>query len=276
MGYLTAAAGPASSDAAARSGDPATPIDTSPGAWEGGPDGVLVLHGFTGSPHGVRPWAESLAAAGYAVELPLLPGHGTSAEDLAGRGWREWTEAVDAAYWRLRGRADRIGVAGLSMGGALALHLAARRPVAAVSLVNPGVVSPTPLLSVARLLAAAVPTVGGVGDDISIPGRREGAYERTPVRAAGELHRLFRAARRTLPAVTAPVQIFKSLVDHVVPQDSLDHLVRRLGRAPEVLELRESFHVATLDRDAPLIFENSLRFFSHEGLRAGDPESPGR
>ena len=271
MGYLTEAVGAMADDAAAPAGIPGSGISTDPASWEGGPDGVLLLHGFTGSPHSMRPWGRALAEAGYAVELPLLPGHGTSVEDLAARSWREWTEAADEAYWRLRRRTGRVGVAGLSMGGALALHLAARRPVAAVSLVNPGVVSPTPLLSVARLLAAAVPTVNGVGDDISIPGRREGAYGRTPLRAAGELHALFRATRRTLPAVAAPVQIFKSLRDHVVPQTSLDHLASHLARAPEVIELRESFHVATLDRDAQTIFENSLRFFADEGLRAGHP-----
>ena len=103
-----------------------------PGAeeWsaEGGPHGALVLHGFTGNPGSVRGLAEALAAAGFAVELPRLPGHGTVMDDILDCGWDDWAAAADDAYERLAGRCDGVVLAGLSMGGTLACWVAARHP----------------------------------------------------------------------------------------------------------------------------------------------------
>ena len=250
-------------------------VDVRAQSWDGGPDGVLVLHGFTGSPHSMRPWAREWARLGYAVELPLLPGHGTSVADMATRSWREWTAAVDAAYWRLAARCEQVGIAGLSMGGALALRLAARRPVAALSLVNPGVVSPQPLSALGGPLSRLVPTVPGVRDDIRREGVSEGAYPRVPVAAAGQMHRLFAAARRSLGAVRAPVQVLRSEVDHVVTEASVRTLRAGLPQDPEVVPLPRSWHVATLDHDAPLIFSASARFFAEHGL-GGTSDHPAR
>ncbi|WP_085529629.1 alpha/beta hydrolase [Kocuria massiliensis] len=248
-------------------------VDTSAGSWEGGPDGVLVLHGFTGSPHSVRPWAESFAAAGLAVEMPLLPGHGTTVDDMSTRTWHEWAQAVDDAYWRLKSRTERIAVAGLSMGGALALHVAARRTVDAVVLVNPGVMDPMKLMPVARWLAPLIPTVKGVGDDIARPGVTEGSYPEAPLKGAAQLHQLMKEARKVLPAVTAPVRIYRSLTDHVVTDASHEYLVAHLRPEPELIRLSSSYHVATLDYDAPTIFSGSLDFLASHGFRLARPGS---
>ena len=91
---------------------------SSPFTGSGPRTGVVVSHGFTGSPHGVRAWAESLAAAGYAVRMPLLPGHGTSWQELARTRWQDWHAGLDAAYLELASECDHVVVAGLSMGGA--------------------------------------------------------------------------------------------------------------------------------------------------------------
>ena len=97
----------------------------------GGPHGVLVLHGFTGNPSSMRGVAEALAAVGFAVELPLLPGHGTSVEDMLTTDFTDWSATVEAAYLDLAGRTDRVVTVGLSMGGTLAAWVAARNPAVA-------------------------------------------------------------------------------------------------------------------------------------------------
>ncbi|WP_051687557.1 alpha/beta hydrolase [Curtobacterium sp. S6] len=262
---------------AATPGDPSA--DASPGRWAGGPDGVLVLHGFTGSPHSVRPWAETFARAGLAVEMPLLPGHGTTVADMSTRTWQEWAEAVDQAYWRLRKTSERVAVAGLSMGGALALLLAARRRVDAILLVNPGVVDPMGLMPIARWLAPLLPAVKGVGDDIARPGVSEGAYPEAPLKGAAQLHLLMKQARKVLPAVTAPVRIYRSLTDHVVTDASHEYLMAHLRPEPELVPLPSSYHVATLDHDAQTIMSGSLEFLASHGFRIEDapekaPECP--
>src|SRR5262249_42976534 len=119
----------------------AMPDPVMPGAepWSaaGGPNGVLVLHGFTGNPQSMRPLAEAFAAAGFAVDLPLLPGHGTAVEDMVPTRWADWSGAADKAYSDLAARSDKVVVAGLSMGGTLTAWLAARHPeIAGIVLVN--------------------------------------------------------------------------------------------------------------------------------------------
>src|SRR3954447_4486711 len=94
----------------------------------GGPDAVLVVHGFTGSPQSMRPLAEAFAAAGFTVELPRLPGHGTSLEDMITTGWDDWSSAAEATYADLAARCSKVVVAGLSMGGTITTWLAARHP----------------------------------------------------------------------------------------------------------------------------------------------------
>jgi carboxylesterase len=100
--------------------------------------GIAISHGFTGSPLSILPWAEHLAGRGFAVTVPLLPGHGTTWQDLATTGWREWHGAFEQAYVDLAARTDECYVAGLSMGGAIALLTASRHSVAGVVVVNPG------------------------------------------------------------------------------------------------------------------------------------------
>ncbi len=100
--------------------------------------GVAICHGFTGSPLSVLPWAEHLARQGFAVSVPLLPGHGTDWRDLARHGWQDWYRAFEDAYLELAAGTRHCYVAGLSMGGTIALRTAARHQVAGVAVVNPG------------------------------------------------------------------------------------------------------------------------------------------
>src|SRR3954452_23036284 len=84
--------------------------------------GVLLSHGFTGSPASMRPWAEHLAAQGYAVSLPRLPGHGTTWQEMNRTTWADWYAEVERAFLALANQVDTVVVGGLSMGGALVLR----------------------------------------------------------------------------------------------------------------------------------------------------------
>jgi carboxylesterase len=234
---------------------------SSPFTGTGPRTGVVVSHGFTGSPHGVRDWASSLARAGFAVRLPLLPGHGTSWQELAKTRWQDWHAALDAAYLELAEECDVVVMAGLSMGGALALRIAATRPVAGVVVVNPGLVIDDPRAPLAGILKFVLKSTPAIANDILKPDMDEGAYPRTPVAAAHELNKMFKDTVRLLPRITAPVRVYRSAVDHVVSESSMVALRRGLTNAPlEVVRLENSYHVATMDNDAPEIFSGTAEF----------------
>ena len=170
---------------------------------DGGSVGVLLCHGFTGCPQSLRPWAEYLIAAGLSVSLPLLPGHGTTWQDMNRSRWPEWYATVDVALSQLRGRCETVVVAGLSMGGALALRLAEQRgaDVAGLVLVNPAVKIEDPRLRVLPLLRFLLPSLPAIGGDIKKPGVTELAYERTPLQALHSMVAMYAAVAEDLPSV---------------------------------------------------------------------------
>ncbi|MHB1613916.1 MAG: alpha/beta hydrolase [Actinomycetes bacterium] len=230
---------------------------------DGGPVGVLLCHGFTGCPQSLRPWAEYLAEAGMTVSLPRLPGHGTSWRELNLTQWEDWYSEIERSFTDLTGRCEIVVVAGLSMGGALALRLAQQHPaeVAGLVLVNPSVLSADRrlrLLPVARHVLGSLP---GIASDIKKPGTAELAYDRTPLRALFSLTRFWSLVQQDMGLVRAPLLLFRSTVDHVVEPASsafvLDHVS---SEHVEERLLTDSYHVATLDNDAPTIFAGSLTF----------------
>jgi carboxylesterase len=245
-----------------------------PFASDGGPVGVLVCHGFTGSPGTVRPWAEHLAAAGYTVRAPRLPGHGTCWQDLARTGWRDWYAEAERAFCELDARCEQVFLAGISMGGCLALRLAQAKggrdrgggKIGGIIVVNPSLAPDTRLFWLAPVLRHVVASLPGVAGDIKKPGASEDGYDRIPVRAAATLPDMWRDTCSRLGEVTQPLLVFRSAVDHVVGPPSMKVLLRARPDA-EVRPLPDSYHVATLDNDAPAIFEGTVTFIKGHGYK---------
>ncbi|MHA7142374.1 MULTISPECIES: alpha/beta hydrolase [unclassified Arthrobacter] len=237
---------------------------SSDGFGEASRIGILLSHGFTGSPVSLLDWAQYLADQGYAVRLPLLDGHGTTWQELARTPWQRWYASYETSYRELAQSTEKIVVAGLSMGGTLALRLAALQPVAGVVVVNPGLTIADPRARYAGVLKFVMRSVPAIANNIKKEGLDEGAYARTPVAAVAQLGRLFRETVNLLPSVTAPTLVFRSSVDPIVPESSLEVLQQRIGsKALEIVRLENSYHVATMDHDAQLIFERSAQFIQH-------------
>ena len=230
---------------------------------QGGATGVLLCHGFTGSPQSLRPWAEYLAEAGLSVSLPRLPGHGTTWQEMARTRWEDWFAEADRAFEELRGWSEEIFVMGLSMGACLALRLAELHgpAVSGLVLVNPSLAADTKLFLLAPVLKLFVPSLPGIASDIKKEQATELGYRRVPVKAAATLPGLWRSTRDHLGEVSQPVLVYRSTTDHVVGPASLEVLRKALPAGQlDVRELRDSYHVATLDNDAEVIFTGSLEF----------------
>jgi carboxylesterase len=225
--------------------------------------GVLLSHGFTGSPASVVPWGRYLAEQGFGVAVPRLPGHGTSWQEMNRTTWRDWYGEIERAFEKLRADCDQVVVGGLSMGATLALLLAAERQaeVAGIVSVNVSVDNKDPRRFALPILKRFIPSFPGIVDDMKKPGVTESGYDRLPLRAAHEFIGLCREARAQLPRVTQPLLVFKSAEDHVADPGSHAVLLDRVS-SRDVTEriLENSYHVATLDNDAPVIFEESAEF----------------
>ncbi|WP_193070563.1 MULTISPECIES: alpha/beta hydrolase [unclassified Brevibacterium] len=217
---------------------------------------VLFLHGITGSAAAWFPIARSISQYGISVSVPLLPGHGTRWQDLNATTWSDWLDAARAELKALSQTHSRVVVAGLSMGGALALALGAGdSPPDELVLINPALYidSPlTPLLPALKHFVASVPAIAG---DIEHPDRCEYAYDRTPVAAIASFASAQKTLREDLWRIECPVTLFVSGRDAVVGPRTLRSLRSRLPQRPTILSLRRSKHVATLDNDAHTIAE---------------------
>ena len=217
---------------------------------------VLFLHGFTGSPVVWVPIARAVAAEGFDVSAPLLPGHGTTWQDMETTGWTDWLGAARSELGSLQADHDRVIVAGISMGGALALALgSAEAAPDELVVVNPAlhIDSPlAPLLPVLRHLRRTIPSIGG---DIAHPNRDELAYPRTPLAPLASFHRALRILREDLWKIECPVTAMISGEDNVVGPRTLRTLRANLPSPPHIVALRRSRHVASLDYDASTIAE---------------------
>ncbi|MEU8249403.1 alpha/beta fold hydrolase [Nonomuraea sp. NPDC048916] len=223
--------------------------------------GVLLCHGFTGTPQSLRPWGEYLAGHGLSVSLPRLPGHGTTWQEMNHTRWEDWYAEVEKAFEDLQGRCAEVFVAGLSLGGCLALRLAEVHgdAIRGVVVVNPSIANDVPLLRLAPLLKWFLRSVPGVANDIKKPGVTELGYDRTPVKAAASLPALWSLVQADLDRVTQPLLVFHSTDDHVVKPTGVAAIRQKIPQAT-IEELTDSYHVATLDNDASRIFAGSLDF----------------
>ena len=232
---------------------------------------VLCLHGLTGTPYEVRPPAEALASNGFACLGPLLPGHGETPEQLARTPRSAWLEAALEAHDRLAKTHARVYALGLSMGGIVALALAARRPVQ-------GLVVLAAPLRLAGLVRLAVPVLSRLVRQL--PKRpaiadpearaRHPSYTRMPLPAVREFMQLQREVRAELERVTAPMLLIYSTGDPTVPVSNADLIAATVGSTDcRVHLLSRSAHVLPVDVERDEVAARVLGFFSGLEGRAG-------
>ena len=216
--------------------------------------GVLVLHGFTGNPSSMRGLAETMVALGHHVEMPRLPGHGTTIDDMLDTTWADWTAEVAAAHARLAGRVDTVVVMGLSMGGSLTLWSGLTLPgVVGLVCVNPAAMAqPAEVIEmISEMVADGTEIAPAIGGDIADPDAVEIAYDGVPLRAMLSLMNdgLIPMVDR-YGELTMPLLLITSRQDHVVEPANSEHLAATFGGDVEHVWLERSYHVATQDYDA--------------------------
>lgn len=229
----------------------------------GGKTGILMIHGFTGSPATIAPWARGLAEEGYTVSVPRLAGHGTRWEDLNETTWRDWYASVEDAYLALREQCDRIFVAGFSVGGALALKLAQIRgtELEGVILLNASIFDERKIYHLLPLAKHLLPSIKSGAMDVKKPNPIRHSYGRIPLKALDSLRRLWKSAEDGLYLVTAPLMVSYSVDDHVVEPRNSETIIDNVFSSDirEVI-FEKSFHNVALDYDADALIRETLLF----------------
>jgi carboxylesterase len=215
--------------------------------------GVLVLHGFTGNPSSMRGIAEAMVALGHHVEMPRLPGHGTTVEEMVTTGWSDWTDEVRAAHGRLADRADAVVVVGLSMGGSLTLWSGFELAnVAGLVCINPATTpqEPAVLDMLQEMVDDGTEIAPAIGGDIADPDVQESSYDGAPLRPLLSFMREgLTAMTNRYDELTVPLLLITSRQDHVVEPANSEHLAASYGGDVEHVWLERSYHVATQDYD---------------------------
>lgn len=237
-----------------------------PENYSGNDVGILVVHGFTGTPHSVRPMAEALANKGYTVSMPLLVGHGRTPEDMEKSSHQEWIQScVEGLNW-LKERTRKQFVFGFSMGGTLALYLAENFEVSGLILLNAGYSRLGMFHLFADLQSRGIAFAEGIGSDIKKPGIKEVAYSKAPVRSGFEFKKLVDQVQKGIARVNVPIQIFSTIQDQVVDfRSGTDIFAAVSSREKYFYTLTKSGHVALLDYDAETIEEITEAFIRTQG-----------
>ncbi len=232
---------------------------------EGNETGFLFIHGFTAAPYEGREIAKRLYdELGYTVAVPLLPGHGTTPEDMKSIEWMDWYLFVRDQYFDLKKHCSRIIVCGQSMGGALALHLASHHPVDAVVTLAAAVFLKDwrlKLLPVARHLItyqhkSKGPDIKNKALKSQVP-----SYPKYPVKSVDQLLGLVEHTRQDLAEVTAPILLVHSRNDRTVHFDNMQYIYDHVASPrKEKLVLENSYHVISIDFDKDLVYESIAGF----------------
>ena len=226
-----------------------------PFAFDRGPIGCVLLHGFTAAPKEMRPLGDYLAARDYTVRGVRYAGHGTSPQDLARTSWRDWVTSAEEAVAELRGHCAQVWAIGLSLGGLISLQLAARHLVDGVCAMAPAIYPPDRRMVIARLLTPFMPysrkDLADLHDPIALAEHAD--YDLIPTRAVAELYALMRHTRRRLNQVDAPLLLIFARHDRVVPLHTLDTIWARVASTDrQRLILERGGHIITEDYDTDL------------------------
>ncbi len=231
--------------------------------YPGDETGILLVHGFTGSPSEMRPLGQFLAARGYTVQGVRLAGHGTSLEDMANTAWGDWYDSVKSAYRELEVKCSRVFIAGLSMGGILSLHASLEfSPVGVIS-IN----APIRLASRAAIFAPLLRRLGYYESKKQGPQYPDHfSYRSMPISGINSLLKLMRMVRRELPRVTAPLLVLQSQRDETVNPASARLIFANAGsREKEIEWYPRAGHLLTLGVEREAVFKRVLEFIqSHE------------
>ncbi|MEH7416575.1 alpha/beta fold hydrolase [Neobacillus drentensis] len=228
--------------------------------FKGNHIGILISHGFVGTPQSIRFLGEYIASQGYTVYGPRLKGHGTHYEDMERCSFQDWVQSLEDGYLFLRQHCSDIFIIGQSMGGTLTLNLASKySDIQGAVLINAAMTT-IPVMEEFRVKQTPRFIEEG-SPDIKAADVYEIAYEKAPTQSIQQLLLLMDETRKKLSNVKSPVLAFQSVEDHVVPQENTDYIMDRIqSDFKENIPLYNSYHVASMDNEKEFIAKQCCVF----------------
>lgn len=240
--------------------------------FKGNEIGILISHGFVGTPQSVSYLGEYLASEGFTVYGVRLKGHGTHYEDMERCSYQDWIQSIEDGYHFLQQHCRDIFVIGQSMGGTLTLNLSQKyKDIKGILLINAAINSIPPMEKYKhndtfRFVDEGKP-------DIKAKNVYEITYVKAPVQSMHQLFALMDETRDKLPTVTCPVLAFRSEEDHVVPPENTDYILSSIqSDIKEVLPVYNSYHVASMDNDKEFIAEQCCLFIHKLASSVMEPQ----
>lgn len=227
---------------------------------------VILIHGFGGTPAEHYRTALALQKAGYAIEAPLLAGHGTAIEDLDKTKWQEFVQGVDNLYLAKKDSYEKVHVVGLSMGGLVALELMERHPeIASGAFMAPALVYKQWYSSLSRILwpfKKHLPFYNQFHLDPESMELLSAGYSMMSVHGGSEMTKMQHDVKKNLKKITAPVIVFYCAEDELVSKKTPDLLLRRVSSTKkEKVLYPDGGHVISLDRHRDEVFAQIIAFF---------------
>jgi carboxylesterase len=207
--------------------------------------------------------SEILQKHGFTIHIPLLPGHGTSEKHLKKIKWEQWYDAAKKELFQLRKTCKKVFIIGFSMGGSLAMHLAAHYEVNGVVALAPGLFLRNRF---ARLAGPLSPfwwySLKVSGPDIKADVKTM-SYSKIPLKSIRELLRFFKHLKNDLCDIYSPVLIIYARDDHVIHPKSAKFIFDHISaKKKKIVELRNSYHIITLDYDKETVFKEVDQFIA--------------
>ncbi|MDQ0201526.1 alpha/beta hydrolase [Neobacillus ginsengisoli] len=222
--------------------------------------GILISHGFVGTPQSVRFLGEYISSHGYTVYGARLKGHGTHYEDMERCNYWDWIQSLEDGYRFLQQHCRDIFIIGQSMGGTLTINLASKYPdIKGIVLVNAAM---TAIPEMEEFKDKMEPRFIDEGaPDIKANDVHEITYAKAPIRSIKQLLSLMDITRGKLPSVTCPTFAFRSEEDHVVPPENTDYIMAHIqSDIKKIIPLYNSYHVASMDYEKKFIADQCCLF----------------
>ena len=233
------------------------------------PDTVcLLIHGFAGSPAQILELGEILNGQGFNVEGILLAGHSTSPDEMTKTGWKDWQLSAEEKYLECAEKYSKINLVGLSMGGLVAINIAAKYPVYKLVLMSAPVrfrkrlIKLTPL---AQFFMKSHKVVKSNRDKEGYNTELDIAYDEIPISRIPHVLKMSKVANKNLSRIDVPVLVFQSARDRQVALSSSRIIDKKVRTADKTFVwLEESRHLVTLDKERYDMSDKILDFFKSD------------